>query len=453
MLEIVILAAGKGTRMCSELPKVLHTLAGKPFLQHVLDRSDELASANTFVVVGHGAEMVRKNVRAKQLTFVEQLDQLGTGHAVKQALPHFSGESTVLILYGDVPLISTETLSALVDVVTEKALGLLTVNLQNPTGYGRIVRDSTGTVQAIVEQKDADKDELLISEVNTGVLAVKAKDLKVWLPALSDDNVQKEYLLTDIIAMANKEGKEIVTTQPSQTFEVLGVNNRIQQAELERVFQSAIAGRLMETGVTLLDPSRFDCRGEITAGKDCIIDVNCVFEGDVSLGDGVTIGPNCHIKDAKIGNNVEIKSHTVIESATLGNDVAVGPFARLRPQAVLGDKAKIGNFVEIKKSKIGVNSKVSHLSYVGDAKIGDNVNIGAGTITCNYDGVNKFPTTIADGVFVGSNTALVAPVSLGENVTVAAGSVVTVDVPDDALAVARSRQRNIDGWVRPSKDD
>lgn len=453
MLEIVILAAGKGTRMCSDLPKVLHTLAGKPFLQHVLDRSDELASANTFVVVGHGAEMVRKNVRAKQLTFVEQLDQRGTGHAVKQALPHFSDESTVLILYGDVPLISTETLSALVDVVTEKALGLLTVNLQNPTGYGRIVRDSAGTVQAIVEQKDADKDELLITEVNTGVLAVKAKDLQKWLPALSDDNVQKEYLLTDIIAMANKEGKEIVTTQPSQTFEVLGVNNRVQQAELERVFQSAIAGRLMESGVTLLDPSRFDCRGEITAGKDCIIDVNCVFEGDVTLGDGVTIGPNCHIKDAKIGNDVEIKSHTVIESATLGNDVTVGPFARLRPQVVLGDKSKIGNFVEIKKSKIGVNSKVSHLSYIGDAKIGDNVNIGAGTITCNYDGVNKFPTIIADGVFVGSNTALVAPVSLGENVTVAAGSVVTIDVPDEALAVARSRQRNIDGWVRPSKDD
>ncbi len=453
MLEIVILAAGKGTRMRSDLPKVLHPLAGKPFLQHVLDRADELASANTFVVVGHGAETVRKNVRAKQLTFVEQLDQLGTGHAVKQALSHFNDESTVLILYGDVPLITTETLSALVAVVTEKALGLLTVCLQDPTGYGRIVRDDSGKVQAIVEQKDANKDELLITEVNTGVLAVKTKDLQSWLPALSDDNVQKEYLLTDIIAMANKEGKKIITTQPSQTFEVLGVNNRIQQAELERVFQSAIAGRLMESGVTLLDPSRFDCRGEITAGKDCIIDVNCVFEGDVTLGDGVTIGPNCHIKDAKIGNNVEIKSHTVIDSATLGCDVTVGPFARLRPQAVLGDRSKVGNFVEIKKSKIGVNSKVSHLSYVGDAKIGDNVNIGAGTITCNYDGVNKFPTNIADGVFVGSNTALVAPVSLGENVTVAAGSVVTVDVPDEALAVARSRQRNIDGWVRPSKDD
>ncbi len=451
MLEITILAAGKGTRMRSNLPKVLHTLAGKPFLQHVLDRAEELGSNSTSVIIGHGADAVKEAVSAKNIGFVEQLDQLGTGHAVLQALPHLHEDATALILYGDVPLIATETLQRLITAVGDDALGLLTVNLDDPTGYGRIVRNEAGAVIAIVEQKLANDEQRKINEVNTGVMAVKVKDLQRWLPALSDDNAQREYLLTDIIEMANNEGKAIVTAQPSEEYEVLGVNNRVQQAELERIYQRKIADKLLENGVTLLDPQRFDCRGSLTAGKDCVIDVNCVFEGDVVLGDGVIIGPNCHITDTEIASNVEIKSHSVLEGAKVGNHVAVGPFARLRPKASLGDHAKVGNFVEIKKSNIGENSKVSHLSYIGDAEVGDNVNIGAGTITCNYDGVNKFVTTVGDGVFVGSNTSLVAPVALGENVTVAAGSVVTIDVKEDALAVARSRQRNIDGWVRPTK--
>lgn len=453
MLEIVILAAGKGTRMRSDLPKVLHSLAGKPFLQHVLDRSEDLGSANTFVVVGHGADQVKTQVGSPSIRFVEQLEQLGTGHAVQQALPHFSDDATILILYGDVPLIGKETLERLIENVDESSLGLLTVTLDNPTGYGRIVRNAEGKVTEIVEQKLATDDQLTIQEVNTGVLAVKASDLNRWLPQLSSDNAQKEYLLTDIIAIANSEGKAIVTAQPDHEYEVLGVNNRIQQAELERIYQQRLADALLAEGVTILDPARFDCRGTLVTGKDCVIDVNCVFEGDVVLGDGVSVGPNCHIKNAKIASNVEIKSHTVIEEAVVGNHAAVGPFARLRPKANLADHVKVGNFVEVKKANIGLNSKVSHLSYIGDAEIGQDVNIGAGTITCNYDGVNKFVTSIGDGVFVGSNTALVAPVSLGKNVTVAAGSVVTVDVQNDALAVARSRQRNIDGWVRPNKEE
>ncbi len=451
MLEITILAAGKGTRMRSNLPKVLHTLAGRPFLQHVLDRAEELGPQGISIIVGHGADVVRESVASASVSFVEQLEQLGTGHAVLQALPNLHEDATLLILYGDVPLIATETLQRLINVVQNDALGLLTVNLDDPTGYGRIVRGDAGAVVAIVEQKLANEEQLKITEVNTGVMAVRVRDLQRWLPALSAENAQKEYLLTDIIEMANNEGKEIVTAQPENEYEVLGVNNRVQQAELERIYQGKIANDLLDSGVTLLDPQRFDCRGTLTAGKDCVIDVNCVFEGRVVLGDGVNIGPNCHIKDTEIANNVEIKSHSVLEGAKVGNHVAVGPFARLRPKAALGDHAKVGNFVEIKKSNIGKNSKVSHLSYIGDAEVGDNVNIGAGTITCNYDGVNKFVTTVGDGVFVGSNTSLVAPVSLGENVTVAAGSVVTIDVNENALAVARSRQRNIDGWVRPTK--
>ncbi len=451
MLELVVLAAGKGTRMCSNLPKVLHTLAGKPFLQHVLDRAEEMGSQSTSVIVGHGAEAVRGAVTSENINFVEQLEQLGTGHAVLQAAPHLHEDAVVLILYGDVPLIATETLQRLTDLVNENTLGLLTVNIDEPTGYGRIVRNEAGAVKAIVEQKLASDEQLKIKEVNTGVMAVKAKDLQRWLPALSDDNAQKEYLLTDIIEMANNDGKEIITAQPSEEYEVLGINNRVQQAELERIYQGQIANKLLENGVTLIDPQRFDCRGTLTTGKDCVIDVNCVFEGDVVLGDGVSIGPNCHITDTEIASNVEIKSHSVLEGAKVGNHVVVGPFARLRPKAALGDHAKVGNFVEIKKSNIGENSKVSHLSYIGDAEVGNSVNIGAGTITCNYDGVNKFVTEIGDGVFVGSNTSLVAPVALGENVTVAAGSVVTRDVEDETLTVARSRQRNIEGWVRPDK--
>ncbi len=451
MLEVVVLAAGKGTRMRSDLPKVLHPLAGKPFLSHVIDRATELSAVSTFVVVGHGADQVKTAMAGSTLHYVEQIEQLGTGHAVLQALPHLSDNSTVLILYGDVPLIGVEALRQLVTMVDDKSMGLLTVNLSEPFGYGRIVRNAHGQVQAIVEHKDADDAQLAISEVNTGVMAVRSQDLQRWLPQLSDSNAQNEFLLTDIIAMASSEGKAIVTAQPEHEYEVLGVNNRQQQATLERIYQGVTAQRLMEEGLTLLDPARFDCRGSLTVGTDCVVDVNCVFEGDVVLGDGVHIGPNCHIKDSTIASGAQIKSHSILESATVGEACAVGPFARLRPDTVLGKKAKIGNFVEIKKSAIGEDSKVSHLSYVGDAAVGNGVNIGAGTITCNYDGVNKFVTTIGDGVFVGSNTALVAPVALGANVTVAAGSVVTVDVEKESLVVARSRQRNIPGWVSPTK--
>lgn len=450
MLDVVILAAGKGTRMRSNLPKVLHTLAGKPFLQHVLDRTREIDAAHVYVVVGHGAEAVKNAVQDSRISFIEQTQQLGTGHAVQQALPYFSEDSVVLILYGDVPLISSKTLKQLLAKVDD-GLALLTVNLPDPTGYGRIVRDATGKVVAIVEQKDADSAQQNISEVNTGVMAVRGGDLLNWLPLLSADNAQQEYLLTDIIAIAHQANRTIYTAQPESASEVMGVNDRQQQAQLEREHQATIAASLMRQGLTLMDPARFDCRGSLSVGQDCIIDVNCVFEGDCVLGDNVVIGPNCHIIASHIGNDVEIKSHSVLENASLGNRITVGPFARLRPQTELADDAKIGNFVEIKKAKIGKGSKVNHLSYIGDAEVGEQVNIGAGTITCNYDGANKFVTTIGDGVFVGSNTAIVAPVTLGENVTVGAGSVITSDVADGSLAVARSRQKNIPGWERPVK--
>lgn len=450
MLEVVILAAGKGTRMRSSVPKVLQPLAGKSFLQHVVDRSHELAADNIYLVVGHGADQVKAEFGSRY-QYIQQTEQLGTGHAVQMALPKLHASSIALILYGDVPLISTSTLKSLLSEVSDNAMALLTVDLDEPHGYGRILRDTNHKVTAIVEQKDANEEQKKICEVNTGVMAARTEDLARWLPKLTDDNVQKEYLLTDIIAMAYAEGMSINTAQPHESFEVLGVNNRRQQAELERIYQKLHADRLMAEGLMLRDPTRFDCRGTLTAGQDCVIDVNCVFEGDCQLGDNVIIGPNCHFIDAIIGSGVEIKSNTVIERAKVCDDVVVGPFARLRPDTLLKEGSKVGNFVEIKKAVIGVGSKVNHLSYIGDAELGKNVNIGAGTITCNYDGKNKFKTEISDGVFVGSNSSLVAPVTLGENVTVGAGSVITSDVQDNALAVARSRQRDIPNWVKFKK--
>lgn len=450
-LDVVILAAGKGTRMRSDLPKVLHTVGGKPFLTHVVECAETLSATNISVVVGHGSELVKKTMEGRSLNFIEQTEQLGTGHAVQQALPYLDEASTTLILYGDVPLISPDTLRNLLEKVSNNSMGLLTMIAKDPTGYGRIIRDAENNVTAIVEQKDASEEQKLIQEVNTGVMAVATKDLQNWLPQLTDNNAQKEYLLTDIIALAASDGVSIETAHPASEAEVLGVNNRAQQAELERIYQQGIADDLMQQGLTLLDPSRFDCRGSLKVGRDCVIDVNCVFEGECELGDGVVIGPNCHIVDSTIASNVEIKSHTILEQALVGNNATIGPFARLRPQANLADGAKVGNFVEIKKANIGEGSKVNHLSYVGDANVGAGVNIGAGTITCNYDGANKFVTEIGDGVFVGSNSALVAPVKLGKNVTVGAGSTITTDVQDGALTVARSRQRNIDGWERPKK--
>ncbi len=452
MLDVVILAAGKGTRMRSNKPKVLHTLAGKPFLQHVVDRSKELKANKIIGVVGHGADEVKTAMAHEEIEYVEQREQLGTGHAVQQVIPNIQAGATVLILYGDVPLIKSETLKELCALVSDTSMALLTVEFDNPFGYGRIVRGADGEVESVVEQKDADTAQQKITEVNTGVMAVLAEDLHRWLPQLTDDNAQKEYLLPDIIALARQEGKSVRTSMPADASEVLGVNNRAQQAELERLYQSAYANTLLDQGLTLLDPARFDCRGTLAVGKDCVIDVNCVFEGDVLLGDNVSIGPNCHIINSTIADNSEIKAFTVIEKAKVKDNAVVGPYARLRPDAQLESGAKIGNFVEIKKAVIGRGSKVNHLSYIGDAEVGEDVNIGAGTITCNYDGANKFKTQIGDGVFVGSNSALVAPVALGKNATVGAGSVITSDVGDDTLAVGRARQRSIEGWARPTKN-
>ena len=450
MLDIVILAAGKGTRMRSAKPKVLHTLAGKAFVSHVIDRSHELDANGIKVIVGHGAELVEQRLAGPGIEFVQQTEQLGTGHAVQQVLPLLNAEATVLILYGDVPLIKTETLRHLCKKVSESSMGLLTIELENPMGYGRIVRED-GAVTAIVEQKDCSEEQLLIREINTGVMAVKGKHLLQWLPALSNNNAQGEYYLTDLIAMARAAGITVETTQPTGESEVMGVNNRQQQAELERIYQREIADQLMVEGLTMMDPARFDCRGNLQVGSDCVVDVNCIFEGKVVLGNNVYIGANCTIKDSVIADNTEIKANSVLEEAELEADCVVGPYARLRPGSKLAQGAKIGNFVETKKAQIGKGSKVNHLSYVGDAELGEGVNVGAGTITCNYDGVNKHKTIISDDVFVGSNTALVAPVTIAQGTTIAAGSTITHSSEKNQLIVARSKQRHINGWQRPQK--
>lgn len=450
MLEVVILAAGKGSRMKSAVPKVMHKLAGRPFLQHVVEKARGMRPKSIYLVVGHGAEVVNQHFNQKDIHSVVQAQQLGTGHAVAQTLEHLSDNSTVLILYGDVPLIQQSTLDALTKLVSSDSMGLLTVNLANPNGYGRIVRNQ-GAVTAIVEQKDATDAQLIIDEVNTGVMAVNAQHLKTWLPQLRSNNAQGELYLTDIIAMAAAQNIAIHTAQPKQTWEVLGVNNRQQQAQLERIYQAELADQLMNQGVTLLDPARFDCRGTLTCGSDCVIDINCVFEGDVVLGDGVEIGPNCVIKDTHIGNNTVVKANCILESSRLQASCDIGPFARLRPGSQLANKAKIGNFVETKNAVIGEGSKVNHLSYVGDAELGTNVNVGAGTITCNYDGANKHKTQIADNVFVGSNSALVAPVTIAAGATIAAGSTITKDVNASELVLTRTKQKAITGWQRPVK--
>jgi bifunctional UDP-N-acetylglucosamine pyrophosphorylase/glucosamine-1-phosphate N-acetyltransferase len=452
MLDIVVLAAGKGTRMKSNLPKVLHPVAGRPLLGHVLDTARSFNDAQLHVVIGHGAELVEQRLAGDDVQFVMQAEQLGTGHAVQQAAPALRADATVLILYGDVPLIKSSTLAQLVETVAEGAMGLLTVKLDDPTGYGRIVRNPEGLVTAIVEQKDANPEQLTINEVNTGVMAMRNADLQRWLPQLSSDNAQKEYYLTDVIALAQGEGIVINTVNPDSEMEVLGVNNRQQQAELERYYQQHLAEQLMVDGVTLIDPNRFDCRGSLSAGNDVEIDINCVFEGDVKLGNNVKIGPNCVITNSSVGDNTVIKANSVLEDAVVADHCDIGPFARLRPGTNLASKAKIGNFVETKKANIGVGSKVNHLTYIGDAEIGEGANIGAGTITCNYDGVNKSKTEIGDGAFIGSNSSLVAPVKIGAGATVGAGSTVAKDVEADQLAVARGKQRNIDNWPKPTKN-
>ena len=449
-LDIVILAAGQGTRMRSALPKVLHPVAGRSMLGHVIDTARALAPKAIHVVVGHGAERVREELAADDLNFVVQAEQLGTGHAVAQALPALSAER-VLILYGDVPLIEAATLERLLERVGPEQLALLTVNLADPTGYGRIVRDDQGVVRAIVEHKDASAEQKLISEGNTGILAVPGALIGDWLSRLSNSNAQGEYYLTDVIAMAVADGLAVATEQPLHAMEVQGANDRIQLAELERHYQQRAARHLMAQGVTLRDPARFDLRGEVTAGRDVLIDVNVILEGNIVIEDGVEIGPNCVIRNSTLRRGSVVKANSHLEGAELGEGADCGPFARLRPGAVLGPKAHVGNFVEVKNSRLGEGAKAGHLAYLGDAEVGARTNIGAGTITCNYDGANKFRTVMGEDVFIGSNSSLVAPVVLGDGATTGAGSVITADVPAGTLALGRARQALIKGWRRPQK--
>ncbi len=449
----IILAAGQGTRMHSSLPKVLHTIGGKPMLQHVIDCCEQLDVDSVGVIIGHGSEEVKNSVSGKNIDWVLQSEQKGTGHAVLQATHLMSDNDIVIIAYGDVPLIKTETLQRLKDKLSESILTVLTTELDNPFGYGRIIRNSESKVQYIVEEKDSNSEEKAVKEVNTGFIAAKGINLKRWLKQITPNNAQGEFYLTDCIAMAVKEGGIVEAVSCNDPMEVEGVNNRVQQAKLERVYQNDQVNQLLLNGVTVADPNRLDIRGKLIAGKDVFIDINSVFIGNVTLGNNVNIQPNCVIEDAIIGDNVTIKSNSVIESSKIGNSCDVGPFARIRPGTILNDEAKVGNFVEIKKSTVGHGSKISHLSYIGDTTMGNNVNIGAGTITCNYDGVNKFQTVIGDNVFVGSDTQLVAPVNVGTGSTIGAGSTITKDTPENELSLSRSKQISISSWTRPVKKE
>ncbi|HDR8948943.1 TPA: bifunctional UDP-N-acetylglucosamine diphosphorylase/glucosamine-1-phosphate N-acetyltransferase GlmU, partial [Burkholderia vietnamiensis] len=450
-MNIVILAAGTGKRMRSALPKVLHPLAGRPLLSHVIATARTLQPSRLVVVVGHGAEQVQAAVAAPDVQFAVQAEQLGTGHAVRQALPLLDPAQPTLVLYGDVPLTRATTLKRLVDAAHDGRYGILTVTLDDPTGYGRIVRDAAGFVTRIVEQKDASPEQLKIAEINTGIIVTPTAQLSMWLGALKNENAQGEYYLTDVVELAIEAGFEIVTTQPDDDWETLGVNSKAQLAELERIHQRNVADALLVEGVTLADPARVDVRGTLHCGRDVSIDVNCVFEGDVTLADDVTVGPNCVIRNASIGAGTRIDAFTHIDGAQLGANTVIGPYARLRPGAQLADEAHVGNFVEVKNAVIGHGSKANHLTYIGDADIGARVNIGAGTITCNYDGANKFRTVIEDDVFVGSDTQLVAPVRVGRGVTIAAGTTVWKDVAEGTLALNEKTQTAKSGYVRPVK--
>ena len=450
-LSVIILAAGQGKRMKSDLPKVLQPLAGKPMLRHVIEAAQRLGPASIHVVYGHGGEQVRAALADAPVSWALQAEQLGTGHAVMQAMPQVPDANQVLVLYGDVPMIRVETLQQLVSLAGPKVLSLLTVQLADPTGYGRIVRDARGRVQRIVEQKDATKKQLAVKEGNTGVLAAPAKLLRRWLSALRSDNAQGEYYLTDVIAAAVKAKIKVAPLVSPTESEVLGVNDKLQLAWLETEHRAARARELMLAGVTLLDPARIDVRGELIVGRDVSIDINAVFEGRVVLGDRVRIGANCVIRDAEIGAGTQVFPHCVIEHATIGADCNIGPFARFRPASTLADRVHIGNFVEVKNSRMANDSKANHLAYVGDATVGARVNIGAGTIVANYDGANKHRTLIGDDVHTGSNSVLVAPIMIGAGATVGAGSTVTKDVPSGKLTVARAKQLTLEGWNRPTK--
>lgn len=449
-MNIVILAAGQGKRMHSNLPKVLHPLAGKALVAHVIDTARSLSPQKLCLVYGHGGDIVRTTLDAPDLAWALQEPQLGTGHAVQQALPYLGTEGTTLVLYGDVPLIQAQTLKTLLHAGKD-ALAILTIELGDPSGYGRIVRNAAGSVISIVEQKDASASQLAIREINTGIMALPTARLGEWLGALSNDNAQKEYYLTDIVGMAVAAGLAIRTTPAQGEWEVLGVNSKVQLAQLERIAQRRSAEQLMEQGVRLADPARLDVRGELLCGRDVFIDVNCVFEGRVVLDEAVEVGPNCFLKNASIGAGTRLAAFTHVEDAVVGPDGIIGPFARLRPGTELAAGVHIGNFVEIKNSKIAAQSKANHLAYIGDAVIGSRVNIGAGTITCNYDGANKYKTIIEDDVFIGSDTQLVAPVTVGRGATLGAGTTLTKDAPPDTLTVSRAKQISIAGWKRPVK--
>lgn len=451
-MNIVILAAGMGKRMRSQLPKVLQPIAQKPMIDHVLDKARAIEGEHRIiVVVGHAADVVKNHLKDNHdIQFALQAEQLGTGHALMQALPLCESDKPTLVLLGDVPLIETQTLETLIKEAGNE-LGLLTVKLDNPIGYGRIVRDANGAVCAIVEEKDADAEQRKINEVNTGIMVLPTNRLNEWLSALKNENAQGEYYLTDVIAMAVANQVTVHTACASSAVEVEGVNSKIQLAALERAYQEKQAQRLMAEGVTLIDPRRIDVRGELICGRDVTIDVGCVFSGRVVLKDGVTVGAYCVLKDVELAQGVEVKPFCHFDGAVVGEKAILGPYTRLRPGTTLAEQTHIGNFVEIKKSVVGVGSKVNHLSYIGDTDMGAGVNIGAGTITCNYDGVNKFRTTIKDNAFIGSDTQLVAPVTVGEGATLGAGTTLTRDAPDGKLTISRARQTVIEGWKRPVK--
>ncbi|SUT88878.1 bifunctional N-acetylglucosamine-1-phosphate uridyltransferase/glucosamine-1-phosphate acetyltransferase [[Actinobacillus] rossii] len=449
-LSVVILAAGKGTRMYSDLPKVLHKVAGKPMVKHVIDTAKQLSADQIHLIYGHGADLLKERLANEPVNWVFQAEQLGTGHAMQQAAPFFKDDENIVMLYGDAPLITKETLEKLIAAKPENGIALLTVKLDNPTGYGRIIREN-GSVVAIVEQKDANPEQLKITEVNTGVMVSGGASFKKWLARLDNNNAQGEYYMTDVIGLANQDGFQVAAVTADDIMEVEGANNRLQLNALERYYQRKQAKALLLAGVSLADPERFDLRGELVHGKDCEIDINVIIEGKVTLGNNVRIGAGAVLKNVTLHDNVEIKPYSVLEDSIIGESADVGPFARLRPGAELAAKAHVGNFVEIKKSVIGEGSKVGHLTYIGDAEVGANVNVGAGVITCNYDGANKFKTIIGDDVFVGSDSQLVAPVTIEKGATIGAGSTITKNVAENELVITRVPQRHIQGWQRPTK--
>lgn len=451
-LNIVILAAGEGKRMCSSLPKVLHTLAGRSLLMHVTNTARLLSPDKICIVIGHGGEIVKQSIAGDDLTWVLQPQQLGTGHALMQTLPHLDRDGLTLVLYGDVPLISTQTLRELIAKAEEKHCVLLTAEVENPFGYGRIVRNpETRAIKAIVEQKDTNTEEQEIHEINTGIMLVPNDYLHNWLPKIENKNTQHEYYLTDVIALSVQQGIQVESSQAKNIWEVMGINNKSQLAELERVYQRHCADRLLHLGVSLIDPSRIDIRGELVCGSDVEIDIGCIFEGMVKLGGSVKVGAHCILKNVKVDADTTILPYSMIEDAEIGENCKIGPYARIRPGTKLSNKVHIGNFVEVKNSQIALGSKANHLSYIGDSIVGKNVNIGAGTITCNYDGANKHQTIVEDDVFIGSDTQLIAPVRISKGSTIGAGSTITKDAPEGQLTLSRSKQLSIAGWKRPKK--